>query len=289
MHGVKQISDGQHEGSDPLLAVQDARQALIIARCLAVDAFVNKNMWLSAESVFGGIVMTDIQIEGLDPTHEDPARSKLRGAFGALSGVGRMRHELAFRLRDLVALLLAMPIVLPLIPVIALLIKLDDPKAPVLFFQTRFGRFGKPFRVAKFRTMVPNAEALKVELLALSEDKGAGFKLDHDPRVTRPGRILRKLYLDELPQLWNVLKGDMTLVGPRPNSFSPDTYEDWQHERLRVPPGLTGSWQVMYPKPKDFETRCHIDIAYVRNRTFFGDIAILLRTVLVCFVRRTGS
>lgn len=203
----------------------------------------------------------------------------------ARSGLAR---EWAFRFRDLLFILLALPVVLPVALMIALMIKIDDPSSSVFFRQRRYGRGGVPFNVLKFRTMVPNAEALKADLIALSEDKGAGFKLENDPRVTRPGRILRKLYLDELPQLWNVWTGQMSLVGPRPNSFSPETYETWQRERLGVRPGLTGSWQVMHPKPKDFETRCRIDVDYARNRSFLGDMGILVRTALVCVLRRTG-
>ena len=217
----------------------------------------------------------------------EPAAGPLsRRAMGR--AMGRRARDLSCRLRDILFVLLALPFVLPLVLGIAVMVKLDDPTAPVFFRQCRHGLHGRAFRVLKFRTMVPQAEQMKADLLDQSADKGAGFKLDHDPRVTPPGRILRALYLDELPQLWNVLRGEMTLVGPRPNSSPPDSYEPWQRERLAAVPGLTGSWQVMHPKPRDFETRCRIDIDYVRNRSFLGDLAILFQTLRVCVFRRTG-
>ncbi|MFZ0099919.1 MAG: sugar transferase [Gemmobacter sp.] len=193
-----------------------------------------------------------------------------------------------FRAFDIAMVILALPFVLPILLILALFVKLDDPSSPVFFTQTRYGRGGRPFRLFKIRTMVPGAEKLKETLVALSEDKGAGFKLENDPRITKPGRWIRKLYLDELPQLLNVLRGDMALVGPRANSYSPDTYEPWQRQRLAVRPGLTGSWQVMLDKPQDFVQRCHIDIEYIRTKSFRGDLGILVQTLVVCLFRHTG-
>lgn len=205
-----------------------------------------------------------------------PAISTARGGF-------------RYRLFDLVAVLLALPIALPGLLILALAVKIDDPASPVIFRQTRYGQGGKPFSLLKIRTMVPGAEGMKDKIIALSQDKGAGFKIANDPRITRPGRWIRKLYLDELPQLLNVLKGDMALVGPRANSYAPDTYEPWQRKRLLVKPGLTGSWQVMADKPQDFTERCRIDIAYIQNKSLGGDMAILLKTMIVCFLRQNGS
>lgn len=232
--------------------------------------------------------MAHLDIEGAFTSSEPPRQGSASTAAGTSRETARKSRTWTFRARDILFVLAALPLVLPVLLAIALIIKLDDPTAPIFFRQQRTGRFGKTFSVLKFRTMVPGAEEMKAQLLALSEDKGAGFKLDDDPRVTAPGRILRALYLDELPQLWNVLVGDMSLVGPRPNSFPVDTYEPWQRERLDVRPGLTGSWQVMHPKPRDFETRCRIDVDYVRNQSFPGDVMILVRTALVCVLRRTG-
>lgn len=195
---------------------------------------------------------------------------------------------LLYRLFDLVAVLLALPIVLPGLLLLALVVKIDDPRAPVIFRQTRYGQGGKPFSLLKIRTMVPGAEGMKDKVIALSQDKGAGFKIANDPRITRPGRWIRKLYLDELPQLLNVLMGDMSLVGPRANSYAPETYEPWQRKRLAVKPGLTGSWQVMTDKPQDFAERCRIDIAYIQDKSLGGDMVILFKTAIVCFLRQTG-
>lgn len=212
------------------------------------------------------------------PPAVDPAATAPRA-------VARSWH---FRLFDLVMVAMAMPIALPGILILALVVKLNDPRAPVIFRQTRYGQDGRAFRLLKIRTMVPGAEALKAKVIDLSPDKGAGFKIADDPRVTRPGRWIRKLYLDELPQLFNVLKGGMALVGPRANSYAPDTYEPWQRRRLEVKPGLTGSWQVMLDKPQDFAERCRIDIDYIQNKTLAGDVLILFKTVIVCFLRQNG-
>lgn len=193
-----------------------------------------------------------------------------------------------FRAFDLVLIGLAAPFVLLVVLVIALIVKLDEPGAPIFYRQTRFGLGGRPFEILKFRTMVPGADAQKAGLIAQSEDRGAGFKLDDDPRVTRPGRFLRKHYLDELPQLINVLRGDMAIVGPRANSQDPALLEPWQRLRMSVRPGITGSWQTMRDKPRDFDARCRIDLAYVGQKSLRGDIAILMRTVAVALVRPTG-
>lgn len=194
-----------------------------------------------------------------------------------------------FRLFDLLIVALAAPIVLVALAVILLVVKLDDPRSPTLYSQTRYGRHGKPFRLYKVRSMVPDADMLKAPLVARSVDRGAGFKLVDDPRVTRPGRILRRSYLDELPQLWNVLSGDMALVGPRANSLDPDRLELWQWRRLSVRPGITGSWQVMLDKPRDFAERCRIDLRYIRQKSLRLDLTILLRTMYVMFVRPSGE
>lgn len=181
-----------------------------------------------------------------------------------------------------------LPIILPIIGILWIAVKISEPKASVFFTQTRYGLFGKSFRICKFRTMVTDAERLKASLSDLSEDKGPGFKIDSDPRVTRIGKILRKSYLDELPQLLNVLKGEMALVGPRANSFSLENYELWQLRRLEVLPGITGSWQIAKDKPKDFKTRCEMDIEYIENRSSFGDLVIIFKTALVC-LKGSGS
>jgi lipopolysaccharide/colanic/teichoic acid biosynthesis glycosyltransferase len=193
-----------------------------------------------------------------------------------------------YRVLDYVFVLLAAAFVVPTLALIALWVKLDDPRSPVFYRQTRYGKDGKPFQILKVRTMVCDADKIKETLLLQSEDKGAGFKLDKDPRITRPGRRLRKFYLDELAQLWNVFRGDMSIVGPRANSSNPADLQPWQRLRLMVRPGITGSWQVMRNKPRDFNERCRIDLEYIARKSVLYDVSLLLRTVLVVIYRPTG-
>lgn len=190
-----------------------------------------------------------------------------------------------FRLFDLVVTALLLPIVVPAILIAAAAIKISDPKAPAFFSQVRYGLKGTPFKIYKLRTMVPNAEALKADLIELSADKGQGFKIERDPRITKIGHILRKTYFDELPQFLNVLKGDMSVVGPRANSYHPSTYEPWQHRRLDVKPGLTGDWQVSRDKSYDFADRCKIDNEYVDQKTVLGDLILIFKTAQVVISR----
>lgn len=179
---------------------------------------------------------------------------------------------------DLFVCLLVLPVVLPVALLCALLVRCSGP-GPLFFVQERTGRGGRRFRMLKFRSMVPEAPRLKDEIRAALNVTGPDFKLEDDPRVTRFGRFLRRTSLDELPQLWNVLKGDMSLVGPRPTSFDATTYDLWHTERLEVAPGLTGLWQVARRGDIDFDDRVRLDIAYVRNRSLRLDLAILLRTI----------
>ncbi len=190
------------------------------------------------------------------------------------------------RVLDIFIVLVAAPFWLPWMIIIAALIKMDDPKAPVFFIQYRTGRGGRRFAMCKFRTMVPNAEEMKRQLMHLNELEWPDFKITNDPRVTRIGRFLRKTSLDELPQLFNVLKGDMSLVGPRPTSFKPETYERWHTERLDVTPGLTGLWQIIGRGSSEFDDRVRMDVAYIERRCLWLDIHILVRTVLAVFQQK---
>ncbi|HEX2575593.1 MAG TPA: sugar transferase, partial [Aquihabitans sp.] len=179
-------------------------------------------------------------------------------------------------------LVLAAPIAL----LAALAIKLDS-RGPVLFSQVRVGQDSKPFPVLKLRTMVPDAEARLAELLERNEADGPLFKMADDPRVTRAGRFLRKTSIDELPQLWNVLRGDMSLVGPRP--ALPHETEEWDAllaQRLRVKPGITGMWQVSGRSDTTFEDYTRLDLYYVDNWSLATDLAILAKTVPVVLLRR---
>lgn len=188
-------------------------------------------------------------------------------------------YRVAKRVLDVTLILLAMPVLLPVFLLTALLVKIESPDGPVIFSQDRTGKHGKRFKMYKFRSMVANAEELKQELAHLNELEWPDFKITNDPRVTRIGNILRKTSLDELPQLLNVLKGDMSLVGPRPTSFSADTYDLWQTARLDVVPGITGLWQIVGRGETEFHERLRLDIAYIKHRSLWLDILILFRTV----------
>lgn len=197
-------------------------------------------------------------------------------------------HTLAKRGLDLLLTILTVPVVVPLLVLLALAVRLDSPGAP-FYSQLRTGRGGRRFRMFKLRTMVQNAEELKEKYAHLNELSPPDFKITDDPRVTRVGRFLRKTSLDELPQLLNVLVGDMSLVGPRPTSFSADTYNLWHTARLAVRPGLTGLWQVSGRNELDFDDRLRLDIAYIRNRSFTLDVLLILKTFRAVFTGRGAS
>ena len=182
------------------------------------------------------------------------------------------------RVLDVVLCLIALPFVAVVLAACAVAIRLDSP-GPVFFAQKRTGRGGHRFRMYKLRTMVKDAEALKEHYQHLNVLSYPDFKIVDDPRVTRVGRFLRKTSLDELPQIFNVLKGDMTLVGPRPTSFDAGTYRLWHTSRLEAQPGLTGLWQVAGRNEIDFDDRLRLDIAYIRHRCLALDLLILVRTV----------
>lgn len=206
----------------------------------------------------------------------DPYKSLFRG----------YAYLIVKRVMDITLILLVMPVLLPVYLLIALLIKIESPNGPTIFAQDRTGKHGKRFKMYKFRSMVPNAEELKKELAHLNELQWPDFKITNDPRVTRVGNILRKTSLDEFPQLINVLKGDMSLVGPRPTSFSADTYDLWQTARLDVIPGVTGLWQIVGRGETEFHERLRLDIAYIKHRSLWLDIQILFRTVWAVFSQR---
>lgn len=188
------------------------------------------------------------------------------------------RYETAKRLLDIAVCLLILLPSLAVMSVCALLIWLDNP-GPILFCQRRTGRGGRRFRMYKFRTMRTDAEALKAKYAHLNELSWPDFKITNDPRMTRAGRWLRKTSLDELPQLFNVLKGDMSLVGPRPTSFDVSTYSLHHTERLEVTPGITGLWQISGRAELDFDQRLALDVAYIERRSLWLDLSILARTI----------
>jgi lipopolysaccharide/colanic/teichoic acid biosynthesis glycosyltransferase len=195
-------------------------------------------------------------------------------------------YRLAKRAMDLSLVLFALPLWLPLTIIIAILIQITSPGAPVIFKQLRTGKGGGRFYMYKFRTMVPNAEELKSKYAHLNELQWPDFKITNDPRITPIGKFLRKTSLDELPQMINILKGEMSLVGPRPTSFGPETYKLWHTHRLDVMPGLTGLWQIMGRAQLEFDDRLRLDIAYIERASLWLDINILFRTLAAVFQSR---
>jgi lipopolysaccharide/colanic/teichoic acid biosynthesis glycosyltransferase len=195
-------------------------------------------------------------------------------------------YLIAKRFMDMTLVLVALPFWLPMLGLIAILIRLTSPGAPVMFKQLRTGKGGQRFQMYKFRSMVPNAEELKAKYAHLNELQWPDFKITNDPRITRVGKFLRKTSLDELPQLFNVLNGDMSLVGPRPTSFGPETYKLWHTERLDVAPGLTGLWQIIGRAQLEFDDRLRLDIAYIEKRSLWFDIVILFYTIAAVFKQR---
>ena len=195
-------------------------------------------------------------------------------------------YHLAKRVMDLTIVTLTLPLWLPALAMIALIIQITSPGAPVIFKQCRTGQGGRRFHMYKFRTMVPNAEEMKAKLVHLNELQWPDFKITNDPRVTQLGKFLRKTSLDELPQILNVLKGDMSLVGPRPTSFGPETYKLWHTHRLDVMPGITGLWQVFGRAQLEFDDRLRLDIAYIERASIRLDFYILILTALAVFQQR---
>ncbi len=190
----------------------------------------------------------------------------------------RRSYELTKRAFDIGFSLLILPGAAIVIAVCAGLIYLLDG-SPVLFTQPRTGKGGRRFELYKFRTMVNGAVALKAQLLERNQLSGPDFKIAKDPRVTRLGAVLRKFSLDEVPQILNVLKGEMSLVGPRPTSFKASSYGLWHTERLEITPGITGLWQVSGRSDIDFDERVRLDIEYIERRSLLFDLWILLRTI----------
>jgi lipopolysaccharide/colanic/teichoic acid biosynthesis glycosyltransferase len=199
----------------------------------------------------------------------------------------RRGYQRSKRLVDLALCMIVLPAILPVLLLCILAVKLTSP-GPVFFTQLRTGQHGHRFRMYKFRTMVKDAEALKATYAHLNILPAPDFKIVDDPRVTPLGRFMRKTSLDELPQIFNVLRGEMSLVGPRPTSFSARTYDVWHTTRLEVPPGLTGLWQVKGRNETTFDERLRLDIEYVRTMSLWVDLKILFLTV-ASVLRRSGA
>ncbi|OOE14996.1 multidrug MFS transporter [Fictibacillus arsenicus] len=174
--------------------------------------------------------------------------------------------------------------------IVAIAIKIEDPKGPIIFTQKRVGKNGKEFKMYKFRSMISDAENRLEDLLKYNETTGAMFKMKDDPRVTRIGRFIRKTSIDELPQLWNVFLGDMSLVGPRPPLLREvEEYTEYDMQRLLVVPGCTGLWQVNGRSDIGFNEMVELDLQYIRSRNLKLDILIILKTIKVMILPDKGA
>lgn len=207
----------------------------------------------------------------------------------SLSTVPESNFQLALkRFMDIAGALAALTLLSPLFAVVAILIKVDSP-GPVFFRQERVGRNHRRFRMIKFRSMIPDAEERRADLMDLNEADGPVFKIRNDPRVTRVGRVIRKYSIDELPQLINVLRGEMSLVGPRPLPPNEIEHQSWnQRRRLSVKPGMTGLWQVSGRSDLSFREWVNLDLKYIDRWSIFLDLWILLKTCYVV-VRGHGA
>lgn len=212
---------------------------------------------------------------------------KTKASMDRLFRTSKKSFWIKKRLFDIVLSFLALVVLFPFFVIIGIAIFLDDPHASPIFRQERVGRHGKIFTIFKFRTMVANAEQLKESLAASNEMDGPVFKMKNDPRITRLGGFLRKTSIDELPQLYNVLRGDMSFVGPRPPLPSEVAqYNDYQKLRLVVTPGLTCIWQTESNRNEVmFDEWVEMDIDYIEHRTMFKDLRLIARTVLVMLTR----
>ena len=194
------------------------------------------------------------------------------------------------RFIDIVGAIVGIIVLSPILIIVAILIKIEDSKGSIFFSQKRVGQNGKEFKMYKFSSMVHNAEELKENLLKQNERLGPMFKMKNDPRVTKVGKFIRKTSLDELPQLINVLKGEMSLVGPRPSlPKEVEQFKPWMLKRLSVKPGLTCYWQVYGRNNIGFEDWMNLDIKYVEERSLIIDIKLIFKTVFVLLGDKSAS
>ena len=185
---------------------------------------------------------------------------------------------------DIILSTLGLVILSPIFLTVILVQKSISPKSDIFYLQSRTGSNGKRFKMLKFRSMVQDADQKKSELEHLNHLSYPDFKIVNDPRVTKFGKFLRKTSLDELPQIINIIKGDMSIVGPRPTSFDVNSYELWHTERLSILPGLTGLWQITHRGDSEFDQRVALDIFYINHCSLLFDFEIIFRTALSIFI-----
>jgi len=186
------------------------------------------------------------------------------------------------RLVDIIGSSVGLILLSPLFLIVAILMKKEEPKGPIFFSQIRVSKNEKQFKIYKFRSMCIDAEEKLADLLKHNEIEGAMFKMKDDPRVTKIGKFIRKTSIDELPQLWNVLKGDMSLVGPRPPLLREVAeYTTYDKQRLLVKPGCTGLWQVSGRNEVGFDEMVELDIRYIKTLSISNDIKIIFKTIII--------
>ena len=218
--------------------------------------------------------------------------SAYRAEPGAAAGLALNRsavYRVAKRALDIVASAMGLVVLSPLFLLTALAIKIEDPKGRVFYHQPRIGQNGSVFSCHKFRSMYANADEIKASLMDQNEMDGPVFKMRHDPRITRVGRVIRKLSIDELPQLYNVFKGELSLVGPRPLAVEEElACNAYQRQRELVKPGITCYWQISGRNDISFEQWIELDFKYIREQNFWTDLKILLKTVPAVLSTRGG-
>jgi exopolysaccharide biosynthesis polyprenyl glycosylphosphotransferase len=270
------IEDIERLGVDSVLVASSAVDSASTTRVIRRLADANLNVELT--STLRDVAIRRLTVRPIGPFPVMYVEPRERGGWRA-----RAKRTFDVALAGLVLL-----VVTPVMVAATIAIKIDSP-GPVFFGQSRVGRHGRRFRVLKFRTMGIDAEDRLAELRTQNEADGPLFKMADDPRITRVGRFLRKTSIDELPQLWNVLRNEMSMVGPRP--ALPAEVEEWDHdlhERLRVKPGITGMWQVHGRSNADFGEYARLDLYYVHNWSLMVDLAILART-LPAVLRSSGA
>lgn len=237
----------------------------------------------SSEEVATTILQPEINAY-MSPKNQE--NSVLEESSGDLND-GSTSYQVSKRILDISLALLGLIVLSPVLLIVAFLIKKEDKHSPVIFKQQRVGKNGEFFYMYKFRSMVSNAELLLNDLLHLNEVQGAMFKIEKDPRITKIGKFIRATSIDELPQLWNVLKGEMSLVGPRPPlQREVELYSEYEKQRLIVVPGCTGLWQATSRNEVGFSEMVNLDITYIKEKSFFYDLKIILLTMYVLISKK---
>jgi exopolysaccharide biosynthesis polyprenyl glycosylphosphotransferase len=257
-----------------------------VAICLPFSQWDKMNAMAHLCEEEGKIVRVPVDI--LDRAFAAGRVEELDGVpvYSMISGPDRVAALVVKRVVDIAVAGSFLVVLSPLLIAIALAILVRDGP-PVLFRQVRVGLHGRRFEVFKFRTMVRDAEARYADVASRSDTAGPAFKMTADPRITRLGRFLRRTSLDELPQLWNVLRGDMSLVGPRPAPpREVEAYDLWHRRRLSMKPGITGLWQVTARRSEDFDDRAQLDLSYIDRWSLWLDLTILARTIPAAFEGR---